>query len=89
MININFYEKQFEHALTNNNLLADSSHDLSHIKRVLNTASKIGKIENANFEILIPATWLHDFYIVPKNSVDRNKASLICAEKAIDFFPFK
>ena len=83
------YENQFElmlldeeKKLTNKK---DPSHDILHIKRVLHTAKQIGLIEKANFEILIPAVWLHDFFVIPKNSIERNKASFICAEKAIDY----
>lgn len=93
MINMEIYEKQFELKIIEEQTQScdtiksakDPSHDLLHIKRVLHTAKQIGLIENANFEILIPAVWLHDFYQVPKNSENRKKASWFCAEKAIDY----
>lgn len=60
----------------------DSAHDLQHVKRVVRNAHEIGLEEGADLDILIPAAWLHDLVVLPKNSPDRNQASRISAEKA-------
>ena len=43
---LNFVKCRYEHG--------DPSHDLSHILRVVNTCEKIGSLESADFNILIP-----------------------------------
>lgn len=60
----------------------DSAHDLQHVKRVVENARKIGIAEGAELRILIPAAWLHDLVVLPKNSADRKQASRISAEKS-------
>lgn len=44
----------------------DVAHDFKHIMRVYQNAIKIGKKENANMKILIPAVFLHDIVSFPK-----------------------
>ena len=63
---------------------ADSAHDLCHIQRVVTNAKRIGKAENANLEVVIPAAWLHDCVVIPKSSPDRPRASLLSADRAIE-----
>jgi uncharacterized protein len=63
----------------------DIAHDLSHVQRVLTKSLDLGKKENAKPEILYPAAWLHDCVSVPKNSPERQKASLLSAETAVRF----
>jgi uncharacterized protein len=60
----------------------DPSHDFSHIHRVLHTCRVLGKSEDADLNILLPAAILHDIVNVPKNSDKRSKASELAAEKA-------
>ena len=45
----------------------DPAHDLLHFKRVVQTAKKLCDEEKAKIEVVLPAAWLHDFVIVPKN----------------------
>lgn len=63
----------------------DSAHDLAHIQRVVATAKKIGTDEKADPEIYVPAAWLHDCVVLPKNHPDRSNASTLAADKAIRF----
>lgn len=63
----------------------DPAHDLLHFKRVVKIAKKICAEENAKAEVVIPAAWLHDFVIVPKNDPRRKQASLISADGALKF----
>lgn len=53
----------------------DKAHDLAHIQRVVSNAKTLAVEEQANLDIVIPAAWLHDCVIVPKNSPDRAKAT--------------
>lgn len=75
-----FYSKISEIAT-----LDDPAHDILHFKRVVELAKKLAREENAQLEVVIPAAWLHDFVIVPKNSPLRSQASKLSAEKAVVF----
>lgn len=63
----------------------DPAHDLLHFKRVVKTAKVLCALENAKPEVVVPAAWLHDFVIVPKNDPRRSQASKLSAEAAILF----
>lgn len=63
----------------------DPAHDLLHFKRVVKLAKSLCEIEKAQFEVVIPAAWLHDFVNVPKNDPRRSMASTLSADKAIEF----
>jgi uncharacterized protein len=66
-----------QHALT------DAAHDLEHIRRVVRNARKISHEEGADWQVVMPAAWLHDCVIVPKSSPDRIRASQMAAEQAV------
>lgn len=63
----------------------DPAHDILHLHRVVKTAKKLCTAENAKIEVVVPAAWLHDFVIVPKNDPRRSQASRISAEAAIEY----
>ena len=63
----------------------DPAHDFSHFKRVVATAKSLCTEENARMEVVMPAAWLHDFVIVPKNDPRRSQASRLSAEAAVKF----
>jgi uncharacterized protein len=63
----------------------DPAHDLLHFRRVVKLAKELCEKEKADLQIVIPAAWLHDLVIVPKNSSLRSQASRLSAEKAIEF----
>jgi uncharacterized protein len=84
-MNINQLENQFESKISEIASSDDPAHDLLHFKRVVRLAKQICNQENGKFEVVIPAAWLHDFVIVPKDSPLRNQASRLSAEKAIEF----
>jgi len=75
-----FFEKISELASSE-----DPAHDSLHFTRVVRTAKRLSSIENGSLEIVVPAAWLHDFVIVPKNSPLRSQASKLSAERAIDY----
>ncbi len=60
-----------------------ASHDLGHMMRVAKWAAVFAEEEGANMDVVLPAAWLHDLIDVPKDSLDRNKASLFSAQAAI------
>lgn len=61
---------------------SDSAHDIHHILRVVKNAKEILAEESADSEIVIPAAWLHDCVIIPKDHPDRKRASAYAANKA-------
>lgn len=63
----------------------EPAHDFLHFKRVVATARQICLEEAAAPQIVIPAAWLHDFVIIPKNDPRRKQASRISAEAALRF----
>lgn len=73
---IDFISKQFT---------ADSAHDLSHVKRVVENAKLLLRNESADPEIVIAATCLHDCIVLPKDHPKRSIASKLAAEKAVQF----
>lgn len=64
---------------------ADAAHDISHIKRVVNTTLYLTDIEKANPGITLPAALLHDCVAVPKDSPLRSQGSQLAAEAATGF----
>lgn len=63
----------------------DAAHDIAHTERVVSNAKKLLKKENADKEIVIAATWLHDCVNLPKDHPDRDKSSALAAENAANF----
>ena len=63
----------------------DKAHDINHLQRVVSTAKQLCKAEQASAEIVIPAAWLHDSVSFPKNHPDNKRASLLSADKAVEF----
>lgn len=63
----------------------DPAHDLLHFKRVVRTAKALCLEEGADPQVVIPAAWLHDFVIIPKNDPRRSQASRLSAVAAREF----
>jgi uncharacterized protein len=63
----------------------DPAHDLLHFERVVKTAKEICLKENGKWEVVVPAAWLHDFVIIPKNDPRRSTASKISAIEACKY----
>ena len=79
------WEKLFEAKISEVASAEDPAHDLSHFKRVVRTAKHLCAIENGNLEVVVPAAWLHDLVIVPKNDPRRSHASRLSAQAALQF----
>lgn len=84
-MNLSHWESKFEVKISEIATADDPAHDLLHFKRVVRTAKKLCAFENGKFEVVVPAAWLHDFVIVPKNSPLRSQASKLSAQGAIEF----
>ena len=63
----------------------DPAHDYLHFKRVVTMAKKLCVSEKAKIEVVLPAAWLHDFVIIPKNDPRRKQASQLSADQAIQY----
>lgn len=85
MLELNEWEKKFAEKIATIATLDDPAHDFLHFQRVVQTAKKLCSAEDAKFEVVVPAAWLHDFVIIPKNSPLRSQASRLAAEGAIAF----
>lgn len=78
------WELRFERWLTRADK-GDAAHGLSHIKRVVANAKKLAQTSDANLAVVIPAAWLHDCVVVPKDSPLRSRASSLAAQAASKF----
>lgn len=63
----------------------DLAHDMNHVLRVVNNAKSLCAKENAIFEVVVPAAYLHDCFSFEKNHPERSKSSVMAAKKAILF----
>ncbi len=84
LINLPRWEFIFESHIHTMNI-TDPAHDLLHFQRVVALAKALCIKEQAQPEIVVPAAWLHDFIIIPKDSPDRTIASKLSAKAATDF----
>ncbi len=60
----------------------DAAHDLAHVRRVVRAAEHLGSTEGADLRVVLPAAWLHDCVVLPKDSPERARASRLAAERA-------
>jgi len=82
---INQWEIHFEKKIIESSLGDDPAHDLLHFKRVVKIAKRLCDIENADLNVVLPAAWLHDLIVIPKNDMRRSIASRLSSEAAIEF----
>jgi len=61
----------------------DAAHGLSHVERVVTNARGLAAAEGAKLEVVLPAAWLHDCVMVPKDSPQRATASRLAAVQAV------
>ena len=84
-MNLSDWETKFESKISEVASSDDPAHDLLHFRRVVGLAKYLCDQEGGNREVVVPAAWLHDLVIVPKDSPLRNQASRLSAEKAVEF----
>ena len=63
----------------------DPAHDLQHIERVVMNVRHLAREEGLGLEVLLPAAWLHDCVHVAKDSPNRSKASVLAADRAVEY----
>jgi len=64
---------------------ADAAHDRAHVDRVVTTARQLAQDETAQMDVVVPAAWLHDCVVLPKDAPDRADAASRAADAARDF----
>ena len=79
------WEKLFKSKIQDNATNDDPAHDILHFERVVKVAKHLCDKENGKFEVIVPAAWLHDFVIVPKNDPRRSQASQLSAIEATKY----
>lgn len=79
------WEAKFESKISAVASSDDPAHDLLHFRRVVGLAKYLCTREGGIAEVVVPAAWLHDLVIVPKDSSLRSQASRLSAEKAVEF----
>lgn len=79
------WRNRFEQFATQEMAGADVSHDISHVRRVVENARRLGVAERARAAVVLPAAWLHDCVSVPKDSPNRSRASRLASERATEF----
>ncbi len=84
-MNLILFEKKIAEKMTEIASADDPAHDFLHFKRVVTTAKALCIEERAKLEVVMPASWLHDFVNVPKNDPRRSQGSRLSAEAAIGF----
>jgi len=63
----------------------DPAHDLAHVRRVVANARRLAAAEGADLAVVLPAAWLHDCVVLPKDSAERPRASRLAAAAATGF----
>lgn len=84
-MNSSEWERIFEERIRQIASAEDPAHDLMHFRRVVRTAKRLCAIESGKIEVVVPAAWLHDFVIIPKNDPRRSEASTLAAQEAVHF----
>jgi len=72
-------------ALLSQHATTDAAHDLQHIRRVVTNARRLAVAEGADWQVVMPAAWLHDCVHVPKSSPHRQQASTLAAKQALEW----
>jgi uncharacterized protein len=81
MLNEDRWEERCEEFL-GERLRGDQAHGLDHVRRVVANARRLAAAEGARLEVVLPAAWLHDCEVAPKDSPHRSTASARAARTA-------
>ncbi len=74
--------EEFARRSMGENSVTDPAHDMAHIRRVVANARRLAESEGADLAVVLPAAWLHDCVVTPKDSALRPLASRLAAEAA-------
>lgn len=81
MLDQDRWERLFERFLRDRGK-SDPAHGMDHVWRVVANARQLAEAEGARLEVVLPAAWLHDCVVVPKDAKERSTASARAAETA-------
>lgn len=81
----NHYEELIKNKIQTTLGNKDISHDLNHVLRVVSNTKNMCDVYDGNWNVAMPAAYLHDLVNLPKNNPNRSKASTLSADAAIDF----
>ncbi|NTW02072.1 MAG: HD domain-containing protein [Oscillochloris sp.] len=84
IIDLSFWEPRFA-AYLDTHTASDVAHSGDHVQRVVTNARTLAEASGANLDIVIPAAWLHDCVVLPKDSPQRPLASTMAATAASAF----
>lgn len=82
LTDLSIWETRFADFLASRPHAADAAHDDAHVQRVVANALLLAEVEGADTAVVLPAAWLHDCVIVPKDSLQRSQASRLAADAA-------
>lgn len=90
-MNILQWQQRFEAWLKDNHATDDAAHDISHFRRVWQSAQHIMAKETADPLVVLTACYFHDIVSLPKNHPERSRSSQLAAQKTHQilaaFFP--
>lgn len=66
----------------------DPSHDILHVRRVVDLSKKMAEYEQADLDVVVPAAYLHDCVYISKADGRRPMSSQISANKAEELLNF-
>ena len=79
------WEQRFAAFLASQDVTGDAAHDDMHVRRVVANARMLAVTEGADLNVVLPAAWLHDCVIIPKDSPERTQASRLAAVAAGEY----
>ena len=83
-MNLDIWERKFEARVTRDGA-RPPSHDILHVKRVVENAKRVAVPEGANLAVVLPSAWPHDLIIRSKDDAERSSASRLAAREAVRF----
>lgn len=77
------WQQRFENWLTAHHASDDTAHDISHFRRVWNTAKRLMADQPVDALAILAACYFHDIVSLPKNHPQRGRSSQLAADKTI------
>jgi len=77
------WQERFERWLKAHHATDDTAHDISHFRRVWNTAQRLMKDSPVDPLVILTACYFHDIVSLPKNHPQRGRSSQLASAKAI------
>ncbi len=77
------WQQRFENWLKAHHATDDTAHDISHFRRVWNTAQRLMKDLPVDPLVILTACYFHDIVSLPKNHPQRGRSSQLAAERTM------